>query len=792
MEALKREALAFARALQDMYLEKRDIPGLLAVMDPEVTWMGSGGVAPSRGRASAEATLRAELREYPGLFLITESSLDPIPLSEDVCLVTGRLSARPVEGADVAGLRWRVTMVCARSGQGMRLTHLHLSAPDRDQAWGEHYVRARTLREQERLRQRVDRAERSLEERSRELEDLMDHIPGGMHQCRADAGLTFLGISPSFLKLCGYSREELRTRFRGQLMELISPQDRPHVLRQLAEREKGADLELEYRIQRGDGRTVWLLSRGTVHPGADGQDTIYSVVLDVTRRKHMEEDLRLSLERHQIIMDQTSDVIFEWDIRSDRLHCSSNWEKKFGYVPLRGHLAQHIRSTGNIHPDDREAVLAAMSNLTAGTAYAELELRLRNKLGNYLWCRIRATVQTDAAGVPIKVVGVIADIDADKRHQQQLLDQASKDALTGLLNRSTLQSRVEAHLMDSIGPHALMIMDLDGFKSINDCFGHMCGDAVLSDAAAALRRVFRRGDVLGRIGGDEFLIFLPDVGSRETAGRKAAELLSAIAGISVGDAARLSCSVGVAMAPADATDYDQLYQLADQALYQVKKTGKGSYAFAQAGAVPQSQAPAASAVNRTIDSEVGDLDQVLSRYAMRMLYTSSDIHTSLWKMLEIAGRACDVSRAYIFENSPDGRICRNTFEWCAEGVEPQISTLQHCVYEEMGDYHRNFDENGIFCCRDIRDLPPENYRDLARQGIVSMLQCAIRDEGKMIGFIGFDECRVNRVWTDGQARALSLVASLLGNQLVKERLRERLALAERELSQLQSAAAPRR
>ena len=193
----------------------------------------------------------------------------------------------------------------------------------------------------------------------------------------------------------------------------------------------------------------------------------------------------------------------------------------------------------------------------------------------------------------------------------------------------------------------------------------------------------------------------------------------------------------------------------------------------------------------SFDSEVGDLDQVLSRYAMRMLYTSSDIHTSLWKMLEIAGRACDVSRAYIFENSPDGRICRNTFEWCAEGVEPQISALQHCVYERMANYHRNFDENGIFCCRDIRDLPPENYRDLARQGIVSMLQCAIRDEGRMIGFIGFDECRVNRVWTDGQARALSLVASLLGNQLVKERLRERLALAERELSQLRSAA-PRR
>ena len=221
----------------------------------------------------------------------------------------------------------------------------------------------------------------------------------------------------------------------------------------------------------------------------------------------------------------------------------------------------------------------------------------------------------------------------------------------------------------------------------------------------------------------------------------------------------------------------------------MKKAGKGSFAFSRSdGHTPPPQAPAASAVNRTIDSEVGALDQLLSQYAMRMLYTSSDIHTSIRKMLEIAGRACDVSRAYIFENAPDGQSCRNTFEWCAEGVEPQIHNLQNCVYADMVDYPQNFDENGIFCCRDIRELPQQNYNDLAPQGIVSMLQCAIRDEGRMIGFVGFDECRVSRMWTDGQARALSLVANLLGNQLVKERLKERLALLERELAQCQSAA----
>ena len=790
MEALRREALDFMRTFQRMYLEQRDIQGLLSIMDPEVTWMGSGGMLPRHGLAETGADLEAELREYPSPFLITESKMDAIPLSSDACIVTGRLCARPVEGAAVAGLRCRITLVCARGEGGMRLMHLHISAPDRDQVWGEHYVRERTLREQEAIRRQIDHVRTRLEERSAELEDLMEHISGGMHQCSVDGGLTLLSVSPSFLNLCGYSREELRTRFQDRLMELICPQDRTQVLQQLrSARAAGESVELEYRIQRGDGQTVWLLSRGTIHTGADGQESVYSVVLDVTRRKHMEEDLRLSLERHRIIMEQSTDVIFEWDLAADKLFFSSNWKKKFGYTPASDHLSQHLGTSVHIHPDDRDGFMAAVGALTTGTPYVELELRLQGRGDRYFWCRIRATVQNDTSGTPIKVVGIIADIDADKRHQQQLMDQASKDALTGLLNRSTLQARVEAHLMESLGPHALMIMDLDGFKSINDCFGHMCGDAVLSDTAAALRRVFRRGDILGRIGGDEFLIFLPDVGSRETAARKAQELLAAISGILVNDTARLSCSLGVAMAPADATDYEQLFQLADQALYQVKKAGKGSFAFSQSdGHTPAPQTPAASAVNRTIDSEVGALDQLLSQYAMRMLYTSSDIHTSIRKMLEIAGRACDVSRAYIFENAPDGQSCRNTFEWCAEGVEPQIHNLQNCVYADMVDYPQNFDENGIFCCRDIRELPQQNYNDLAPQGIVSMLQCAIRDEGRMIGFVGFDECRVSRMWTDGQARALSLVANLLGNQLVKERLKERLALLERELAQCQSAA----
>ena len=493
----------------------------------------------------------------------------------------------------------------------MKLLHVHMSSPDRDQIWGEHYARERTRQEQEDLRHPADRARVRLETHSRELENLMEHIPGGMHQCRTDAGLPFLSVSPSFLKLCGYTREELRTRFQDRLIDLICPQDRPQVLWQLHGAQiRGESVEMEYRLRRGDGQIIWLLSRDTVHSDPDSGESLYSVVLDVTRRKRMEEDLRLSLERHRIIVDQSTDVIFEWDMVSDRLLFSENWKKKFGYTPAADHLSQQLGTSDRVHPDDRTALLTTLNTLAAGARYAELELRLQGRSGQYIWCRIRATVQDNSSGTPIKVVGIIADIDADKRQQQQLMDRAAKDALTGLFNRSTLQARVEDHLADGTGTHALMVVDLDGFKSINDSFGHMRGDAVLSDTAAVLRRVFRQGDILGRIGGDEFLLFLPNVGSRETAAQKARDLLSAISDILVNDTAQLSCSIGIAMAPDDDADYEALFQLADQALYLAKQGGKGRFAFPlSAPQLPDTQRPSAIfPVKPAADVEMSVLD----------------------------------------------------------------------------------------------------------------------------------------------------------------------------------------
>ena len=190
-------------------------------------------------------------------------------------------------------------------------------------------------------------------------------------------------------------------------------------------------------------------------------------------------------------------------------------------------------------------------------------------------------------------------------------------------------------------------------------------------------------------------------------------------------------------------------------------------------------------VSSPIDSDsVCDVTEQLARYAFRMLYDAGTTEAAIGQMLEVVGRAYDVSRVYIFENSADDTLCYNTFEWCGEGVSSERENLQGLSYQEdLGDYQSNFDANGIFYCRDISTLHPHLYAVLAPQGICSMLQCAILDDGRFKGYVGFDECRANRYWTQEQIESLTLVARVLSTFLVKQRLREHVQALEQRLAQ---------
>lgn len=163
------------------------------------------------------------------------------------------------------------------------------------------------------------------------------------------------------------------------------------------------------------------------------------------------------------------------------------------------------------------------------------------------------------------------------------------------------------------------------------------------------------------------------------------------------------------------------------------------------------------------------------------LYESSDTVATIDAVLRLLGEHYGVSRAYIFEDQEDGSWCKNTFEWCAEGITPQKANLSHIDYDDLGGKERFmqlYDCTGVFFCPDARALPPELHAVLEPQGIRAMLQCALMDNGQFCGYIGYDDCEDLHLWSSEGAEELSTISKLIGAFLMKARQRDLAALSE--------------
>lgn len=625
-----------------------------------------------------------------------------------------------------------------------------------------------------------------LEAANRKIHTLYNSVPGGIFQCLYDDNLTLLEMSEGFLNMIGYSKDQVREELGDSLRRLIEPEDLIAGIAVLERQLKTSNTkEIQYRLIHRDGHFIHVLDRGTLMDDELGRPAFYCIVVDITKEKEMEKELRLSLDRYQIIANQTNDVIFEWDLLKDSLEVTNNWEKKFGKRKFHnGDSLYEILGNEDLPvfaQEDMELVYDTIRKIKEGQPYLEAELRIRHENGSYIWCRLRMTQQTDPEGNVAKVIGVLIDIDREKKQSQYLKKQAEQDALTGMYNKMTTQALIRDYVAREGTSGAMLIIDIDNFKQINDTHGHLYGDAVLSNLARNMIDSFRETDILGRIGGDEFLLFLKGVSTLDGAQVNAVKILQLFGRLKVNGKQHhdISCSIGISMFPADGSDFTTLYQRADYALYEAKKAGKSRYAFFDEKVMQRFldyQENPVSPIAAKIDSneEHRVLDTKIVEYVFRVLYNATDIGKAVSAILEIVGNYFDVSRAYIFENIEDGRCCSNTFEWCKTGVEPQIDKLKRVSYADDfgGNYYRNFDNNNLFYCPDTSALPETQRNIFASQGIFSLLQCAITDDGEFRGFVGFDECGGHRYWTRDQIELLGFISEIISTFLLKRRAKE--------------------
>ncbi|HSX71074.1 MAG TPA: sensor domain-containing diguanylate cyclase, partial [Pseudomonas sp.] len=281
---------------------------------------------------------------------------------------------------------------------------------------------------------------------------------------------------------------------------------------------------------------------------------------------------------------------WDWDIDTNRLYWSEAIYAMFGHA-VGAVTPSYELFCRSVHPDDREHVRAGELRCIATGENHDEEYRVVWPDGTVRWLRETGNVVKDEDGTPVKMMGVVRDITEEKAWASQMHRLAHHDPLTGLPNRLVFEERLAGALERARRGRtrvALVFIDLNDFKTINDQLGHRAGDQVLMATAERLRTTLRGSDCVARLGGDEFVAVLEGLSaerSPEEEGQAIADKLLAALSPPVqmdGEAQRIGISLGIALFPEHAPNMDRLIHIADQAMYEAKRSGDNQYRLGQA------------------------------------------------------------------------------------------------------------------------------------------------------------------------------------------------------------------
>lgn len=297
------------------------------------------------------------------------------------------------------------------------------------------------------------------------------------------------------------------------------------------------------------------------------------------------DDIVVSEDRYRNISEMSDNIIFEWNFKTNEVVFSNNFNKKFSYRAPSNHFGDSFLLKAKVHPDDLERYRSDLDQLEKGKNFERNEYRIKNIYGDFIWVLMRTATLKDNEGKPVKVVGVMVDIDRGKKSEQQLTERASYDALTELYNRETIENQIENEISLSEmrkSEMAVLFIDVDDFKHYNDNYSHATGDQVLKFLAKTIKTEVEGIGFGGRYGGDEFIVLLRDAETNDPAlfAQRIIAKLNEGFDADIGERLTVSVSIGIALIKDNYnTRVEYLIGKADDAMYSVKKSGKSNYAF---------------------------------------------------------------------------------------------------------------------------------------------------------------------------------------------------------------------
>ena len=601
-----------------------------------------------------------------------------------------------------------------------------------------------------------------------------------------------------FYRMIGWNRVEFKEMFNDGLGDdVIVPEDYGafrYALISLNEEER--ECVLETRVINVNGGFSVNEVRARYLYAENKRPMISLIFVDVTDRSRLRKELLIKNERFNIIQKHSDQLVFDYDTEKDCCVFSGDLSRAEKYLPLY----EIDKKNNELVVDDFFAsrfALSVMGNEDYNRfceAFADAIISGRSGEVDFLisfigqsaglWYRCTFSTVKDDMGTVVRIVGRLKNIDKQKKSELMMEKRVYNDTLTGLLNKDTAMNKIRMFLEDegreTDNPdkdHALIIIDMDNFRMINEVFGHTFGDDVIREFASDIKSSFRDTDIVGRIGGDEFIILMKNV-TQKFATKKAGRLCRGLVkSYGVQKVVTVSCSIGVAFYGKDAQDFYELYQHADLAMYQAKVNGRSAYNIydgdMNADYLRKEEAEMRSGIDQTAGSvEISELDTNLMDIAFSLMASSDDIDGTLKILLRTVGRKYNLSAvSVLMETDRQAGKLTAMSRWISN---KNIKARNKPSPMESGGIclDQIFRGADVKCVSDMgaSNLPSGLRGILKSDGIISCVWGRLEGRaGEGFGCIMFTQFDRKRKWSRKEINTFKYITKILSVALAKSK-----------------------
>lgn len=400
----------------------------------------------------------------------------------------------------------------------------------------------------------------------------------------------YIAVSETFAKSVG----------RECAAEIIGKTDFEIFSKELAEKHRAEDIEIMRTGQRKENIVELFhddkgnlrydsISKYCLFDNEGEHLGIYGIQHDVTQdvmaKQRYDREIEYLFEMNANVCSTHLMDVDEWVMINEQSTYKERAAKDRTLAKFQSDVLSGIYSVeseaykfySNFTPDEIKAIYQG------GKRNILMEYRRTLPGGELRWIRDDIRFISNPENGHLLLAFIISDIEETKQKEQELVRRAETDSLTGVFNRDAFLKKVKKVLKTENGnneQHALFFLDVDNFKKLNDTLGHRVGDQFLIEMSAAIKSCFRNTDIIGRLGGDEFLVLMRQTPNNEITTKNAKELLKKINGVCANyNVPELSVSIGISNYPADGISFEELYDRADEALYRAKKYGKSRFEF---------------------------------------------------------------------------------------------------------------------------------------------------------------------------------------------------------------------